>query len=432
MKAILLSLGTRGDIEPFLAIAEKLDYAGYEVICAFPLQFQKYVDEKKYRFYGLSEKFLELIEGEKAKMVLGGKGHLFQKLSALIWMIRVSQSMQKEVISEQHDLLEEEQPDIVIYNQKCLYPMVWGMKNPGKTTLLSPLPCTVHEFTGHAALGMGNDHGHFLNKLTYRFSNFFLFKTVKSSTKRYHRELGLKLSTAKIKEHILYREKMIYTISPVLFPRPADWPENAQIVGYHEKVLGSDWQPSEALKDFISQYKKIVFITFGSMTNPDPGQKTKDILAVLAKHQIPAIINTASGGLIQPHEYPGHVFFTDTIPYEWILPKMYAVVHHGGSGTTHTALKCGCTTMIIPHILDQHLWNDIISQMGLGPKGIPIKKFNAQRFESKLLEMLQKPDYKNQAEKVGERMRKEDHHNTLMDILVEHGTGNNQQVDKRT
>jgi len=80
MKAILFSLGTRGDIEPFLAIAERLRKKGHEVVCAFPVQFQKLVDETKYEFFGLSEMFLELIEGEKAKMILGGKVRLSRKI----------------------------------------------------------------------------------------------------------------------------------------------------------------------------------------------------------------------------------------------------------------------------------------------------------------------------------------------------------------
>ena len=128
MKAILFSLGSRGDIEPFLAIAERLNKNGHEVICAFPIQFRNLVDESQFKFCGLSEKFLELIEGEKAKIVLGGKGDLFQKMGALLWMIKTSQSMQKEVLFQQHDIVDSEQPDFIVYNQKCLYPVVWGFK----------------------------------------------------------------------------------------------------------------------------------------------------------------------------------------------------------------------------------------------------------------------------------------------------------------
>ena len=418
MKAILFSLGTRGDIEPFLAVAERLHKKGHEVVCAFPVQFQKLVDESKYEFYGLSEKFLELIEGEKAKIVLGGKGNIFQKIGAIIWMIKVSQSMQKEVITQQHDLIESKQPDIIVYNQKCIYPVIWGIKHPHKITLLSPLPCTIHATRNHASLGMGSDLGVFLNKFTYRFSNYFLFKTIKSSTKKYHKELGIKISSSLIKKHILRKEDMIYTISPSLFPKPSDWTDNVRIVGYHEKELTSDWKPSKELENFIDSHKKILFITFGSMTNPNPERKTKEILSVLTKHNIPAIINTASGGLVKAQEYPDHVLFLDTVPYKWILPKMYAAVHHGGSGTTHTAIKYGCASMIIPHILDQYIWNDILPELNVGPKGMSIKKFSKQRFEKGVLDLLNNKEYKEKAIEIGNELLKENYEDYLLKVIL--------------
>lgn len=419
MKAVLFSLGTRGDIEPFLAIAKMLIENGHEVLCAFPEQFKNLAGEANLPFRGLSEKFLELIEGEKSKMVLGGNGNPFRKLSALIWMMRESKVMQKEVIIQQHDIIENEKPDKVIHNQKCLYPIVWGMANPNKSIMISPIPCTVHETTEHASLGMGSNHGIFLNKMTFRFSNYFLFRSIKSSTKHYHKELGKpRISIAQIKAFLLYREKMLYTVSPSLFPRPDYWSENVQVVGYHERGRGSDGQASEELSKFIESHKNIVFITFGSMTNPEPEQKTKDILNVLVKHKIPAIINTASGGLIEPKDFPEHVFFTSNIPYEWILPKMYAVIHHGGSGTTHIALKYGCASMIVPHILDQYLWNDLISRLGVGPKGISIRKFNGKRFETKILDILKNSEYKKTAELIAVQMSKENYKNKLLDLIT--------------
>ncbi|MCP4352084.1 MAG: glycosyltransferase family 1 protein [Desulfobacterales bacterium] len=407
MKTILFSLGTRGDIEPFLAIAQRLKKQGDDVVCAFPAQFKDLVDESEYEFHGLSEKFLELIESEKAKLVLGGKGNILKKASALIWMITTSQTMQKEVIKQQHDILECVKPDRVIYNQKCLFPIVWGMKNKEKTTLLSPLPCTVHEYEDHASLGMGGDFGRFFNRLTYKFSNFFLFHAINSATKKYQKELGLKLKYSVIKQHVLKEQKMIYTISPCLFVKPNYWNENVRIVGYHERKMQSDWKPSPEIQSFAKKHDKIVFITFGSMTNPEPEEKTKIILKVLSKHNISAIINTASGGLIKPKEFPENVFFTDSLPYSWILPKVYAAIHHGGSGTVHSALKHGCASMIIPHILDQHIWSYILQKIKVGPSGFRIKKFSEIRFEKQLLKLLNTKDYKDNALKLGAKLKEE-------------------------
>lgn len=97
------------------------------------------------------------------------------------------------------------------------------------------------------------------------------------------------------------------------------------------------------------------------MINNDPTEKTKIILNILQRNGIPAIINTASGGLVEPENYDKEQFyFVNRIPYDWVFPKLYAVIHHGGSGTTHTAIKYGCASLIIPHIIDQYVWNKIV------------------------------------------------------------------------
>jgi len=89
------------------------------------------------------------------------------------------------------------------------------------------------------------------------------------------------------------------------------------------------------------------------MLNPEPEIKTKTIIEIFERNSIPAIINTASGGLVRPEKFDSQlIHFVAQIPYNWIFPKMYGVIHHGGSGTTHLALKHGCATMIIPHIID--------------------------------------------------------------------------------
>ena len=242
---------------------------------------------------------------------------------------------------------------------------------------------------------------------------------MKNATKKFQKELGLKVGVSGIKRHILKKEKMIYTISPSLFSRPSNWNDNVHVVGYHERNRGLHWKPTEQLKAFIEKNKRIVFITFGSMTNPTPEQKTSDIISVLSEHRISAIINTASGGLMQPETYPDHLFFTDNIPYEWILPKMYAVVHHGGSGTTHTSIKYGCASMIIPHILDQHVWNDILPELNVGPRGMSIKKFSAKRFEKGLLDLLYTEKYKDNAVRLGAEMNKENDEDYLLKVILE-------------
>lgn len=97
---------------------------------------------------------------------------------------------------------------------------------------------------------------------------------------------------------------------------------------------------------------------------------------------------------------------------------MYGVIHHGGSGTTHLALKNGCVSMIIPHIIDQFVFNKITYNMGVGPKGIKIGKINTKNLEPKILDLINNNDYKKKSEQINEQMDKEDFKEELYESIV--------------
>ena len=228
-----------------------------------------------------------------------------------------------------------------------------------------------------------------------------------------------KITRKQIKNALL-SNKAIYTISPSLFSRPDYWNENLKVLGYHERNKTVNWQPDKNLTDFTEKHNKILFITFGSMLNPEPEEKTKIIIDILERNKIPTIINTASGGLVRLDKFDSElIHFVSQIPYDWIFPKIYGVIHHGGSGSTHLALKYGCVTLIIPHIIDQFVWNKIIYDKGVGPKGIKIGKIATKNLEPKILELINNSSFKKKAEHVAGQMDKEDFREELYNSIVE-------------
>jgi UDP:flavonoid glycosyltransferase YjiC (YdhE family) len=228
-----------------------------------------------------------------------------------------------------------------------------------------------------------------------------------------------KITRKQIKNALL-SNKAIYTISPSLFKRPNYWNENLKVLGYHERNKTINWRPDKDLNDFLEKRHRILLITFGSMTNPEPEKKTKIILDILERNKIPAIINTASGGLIKPDKIDSElIYFVSQIPYDWILPKMYGVIHHGGAGTTHLALKYGCATMIVPHVIDQFVWNKIIHKKGIGPKGIKIGAISTKKLEQKILELINNKSFKKRAEQISLNMEQEDFKDELYRTIIE-------------
>lgn len=416
-----MSTGSRGDIEPFLAINELLMDKGHDLICAFPEEFKNLVDESNARFISLGS-FNGFLGSEEFKKFIGGKGSFFKKIPDFLRFIKKSGEENKELYPTLHRIIMEEKPDKVIFNWIATYPFIWGIKNPDKSILINPAPCYIHHVKNHTEMSFhGNNYGSFLNKLTYILSNFMWSSMWKGEYDNIDdNEKTIKKLTRKQVHNSILSSKIIYTISPSIFPRPDYWPDNAHVLGYHERVNGSDWHIDEDLKDFMAKHDKILFITFGSMPNPEPEENTKIFLDVLQKHQIPAIINTASGGLIEPAEYDADLLhFVKYVPYDWILPKVHAMVHHGGSGTTHLALKYGCASMIIPHMIDQYVWNNVVSDLGAGPKGIGISKLTKRNLEPKLLDLFQNEPYKTKAMQISEEIKKEDFREKLYKEIIE-------------
>ena len=239
-------------------------------------------------------------------------------------------------------------------------------------------------------------------------------KNLASSTKVQRKNLGIEMKQIKAN---LFRERMLYAVSPHLFPKPPDLPEHTHFIGYHERDKLMHWEPSAALKEFIQKHKKIFFITFGSMRNPKPEANSRLLLGILELLKIPTIVNVYGGGL-QKVEVDENLFhFVDRVPYEWLFPKVHAVIHHGGSGTTHMAAKYGCVQMIIPHIIDQYLWNEVVAKQELGPKGKSIRKINKTWFQKQAEAIWESEKYKKNAQDIGTVMQNEDLAEVYLDLV---------------
>ena len=411
MKVILFSIGTRGDIEPFVAIAQLLKERDCDVICVFPEQYRETVERLELSFKGFSSDIIDLMESKEAKIFFGKQGSLFKRIRLLPGMAKRSLKLAKGSLSLQHHIQMDEKPDVILYHPKCNYSVLWGMSTPCKTILVNP---TVDPLTD-----MGMNDGKFLNKLKFHVIYTMKAVSLKIASGKFKKNYsGKKIRVSLIKKAMLENEKTIYTLSSSLFSKPAYSPLNTHVVGFYERNKAIDWVPCEKLQQFIDENNNILFITFGSMFNPRPKEKTRSIVNVLVKNNIPAIINTTRYGLEEIDVQSGHIFFTNNLPYNWLFPKIYAVVHHGGCGTTHTALKYGLPSMIIPHILDQFFWEKTISNLKLGPKRISIHKFNEKDIENKLIDLYNNKDYKKNAVVISKKMQIESDKKKLHEMII--------------
>lgn len=417
MKILLTSIGTRGDVEPFLALGEKLTSYGHDIHFAFPEQFSDLVPDHR-PFYPLSAQFLELIESEAGQVVMGGKASLLIKMRSLYQLYRRGKIVNRLLVEQQYEIARQAQPDKIIHNSKCSYPSLWSLQTDREAILISSVPYFMYYVKGHAHVGFKGNLGGWLNRLTYRLANFGLLTSIGDAQKSIPGNTHF--SRQEIRQE-LFSKKLIYAISPTLFARPAYWPSHVHVSGFMDREIEPAWQPSKQLTEFVIGEQKILFLSFGSMVNRAPEELSAFIYSVLIELGIKSVVNTASGGLLplKAFKQSAYLHFEETIPYAWILQRAYAVVHHGGSGTTHLGLKYGCPTLILPHILDQFGWNTLVHRAGAGPKGVAVNELSRRKFTSLLQDLMHNPAYLTKANQLSQKMQGEAAKNSLADILFD-------------
>jgi sterol 3beta-glucosyltransferase len=206
---------------------------------------------------------------------------------------------------------------------------------------------------------------------------------------------------------LLGRGPLLYGFSPSLIPRPADWDEQVQITGYWFTDEPNDWSPPDDLVHFLERGPSPVYIGFGSMSSEQPEHLSRLVLDTLARHQRRAIISSGWAGLFAS-SLPDNVHVVDSVPHSWLFPRVAAVVHHGGAGTTAAGVRAGVPSVIVPFHGDQPFWGHLVETTGIGPKPIPRKRLTSERLANTIEEALQNEDIKRRAAQMGTRVRSED------------------------
>lgn len=142
------------------------------------------------------------------------------------------------------------------------------------------------------------------------------------------------------------------------------------------------------------------------MTNREPAELARLVVRALSLTGQRAVVLTGWGGL-SPSELPRDIFAVDWVPYDWLFPRISAVVHHGGAGTTAASLRAGLPTVIIPFILDQFFWGKRVFELGAGPRPIPRKSLQAETLATAISVATTDPGMRERASALGVRIRNE-------------------------
>lgn len=144
-------------------------------------------------------------------------------------------------------------------------------------------------------------------------------------------------------------------MSPALVPKPRDWKNNIDVVGFYFLNLATDFKPADDLAKFLADGPPPVYIGFGSVVVEDSAVMTKTIFDAVERAGLRALVSAGWGGL-GGVDVPSNIFILGNVPHDWLFEHVCAVVHHGGAGTTAIGLKKGKPTLVVPFFGDQPFW----------------------------------------------------------------------------
>ncbi|XP_071689407.1 sterol 3-beta-glucosyltransferase UGT80A2-like [Rutidosis leptorrhynchoides] len=405
LQIVILIVGTRGDVQPFIAIAKRLQEYGHRVRLATHANFKDFVLTAGLEFYPLGGDPKVL-----AEYMVKNKGFLPSGPSE----IPVQRSQMKDIIFSLLAACKEPDLDTGIpFKADAM------MANPpayGHTHVAEALKIPIHIFFTmpwtptsefpHPLSRVKQPAGY---RLSYQIVDSLIWLGIRDMINDV-RKKKLKLRPVTYLSGSQGSETDIphaYIWSPHLVPKPKDWGPKIDVVGFCFLDLASNYEPPEELVRWLKAGPKPIYIGFGSLPVQEPEKMTQTIVKALEMTGQRGIINKGWGGLGILTEPKDFIYSLDNIPHDWLFLQCSAVVHHGGAGTTAAGLKAACPTTIVPFFGDQPFWGDRVHSRGVGPPPIPVDQFTLNKLVDAIKFMLD-PKVKERAVELAKAMENED------------------------
>lgn len=246
-----------------------------------------------------------------------------------------------------------------------------------------------------------------LNHFSYRFVAALLWRSFSKATNAARTKIGL------LPGHKIWLgHPTIYGISPTLLPQPADYPENAWMCGQWIRPV-TDWTPPQPLQDFLVAGEPPIYVGFGSMVGFDQRALLQAVITAIDGRR--ALFYPGwSGSDSLP--LPPNFFVLGDTPHDWLFSRTSLVIHHGGSGTTHSAARAGVPSVVLPFAADQFFWADRLKQLGVAPDAGSAQRVTTATL-SQAISAATAPLMRERAAAIGARMKTEDGLATAVEVV---------------
>jgi sterol 3beta-glucosyltransferase len=403
MNILISTFGTRGDIQPFIALGRGLTAAGHAVIVCTAEGYRPFVEAHGLRHAPMTNDLLDLIHAAEGRAAMEGGG----KVLALIKRVK---PILRRALADEWAAARALEPDLIVYHPKALGGLHIAEKLSIPAVMALPLPFSTPTSAFPNPFLSGARLGGWFNRVTYRLMALTSAIYADVTNEFRVRTLGLP-ARGRFADPLVRTDgepvPVLYPYSPHVLPVPADFPPHVHVTGYWFLERAVDWQPPPELAHFLAAGPPPVYIGFGSMSGTDSARRARVALDALARAGQRGLLASGWGGLAAS-ELPDTVRVIDEAPHDWLFPRVAAVVHHGGAGTTAAGLRAGRPTLICPFIADQPFWGRVVHDLGAGPRFIPQKKLTVAGLAAAITTLVDDTAMRARAAALGEQIRAED------------------------
>lgn len=400
MKITMLAIGSTGDVRPYILLGKELKNRGHEITIAAFSPFRSAVENAGLMFYALSgnaEEFLHNV--------------MKPGTSAISYLPQLEKSFREvapEFVQDMSDSCDGADAMVCCFFGSVFYSIAEKHHIPCIQTHYFPMdPNGETPISAFRPQRMGK----LVNAFTYKVGYLLIGTLEKRYLSDWRKANGVSDRKPRIGPDYRIGDHtvpVLYAMSPLVMPRPLEWDDHIHMTGFWFDDTPCTWQPPEDLTAFMEEGPRPVYIGFGSMNSGNMNKTLTIVLKAVRAAKLRAVINLGWSG--QKLKSTKNVFFADYIPHDWLFPRVSAVVHHGGAGTTAAGLRYGKPTLVIPFGGDQPFWGNRVWSIGCGPKPIPRDILNLNRLTKALLDLTGNPRYVTAAQEMSER------------LVLEHGT----------
>ncbi|MBL1084382.1 glycosyltransferase family 1 protein [Streptomyces actinomycinicus] len=395
-----MTAGSRGDVAPYTGLGRRLGLAGHEVTLVTHGRFEALVAGSGLRFHALPVDPLAELQSPRGRA-------LHRSSSGAGKLLRVVELARRVVGRMTEGLLGAARGSDALLLSSSLAPLghtiAEGLRLPSLGVYLQPLAAT-REFAP-AVLG-GGSWGGPVNRLAGHGVSMAVEHVFAGTVPAVRERLGLPPLPAGAARRTRERRywPVLHGFSPLVVPRPGDWRRGLEVSGYWWPY-DTDTQLPERVRQFLDAGSPPVFVGLGSATVPDAGRLSARVVTALRRAGLRGVIQRGWGGLTADGD---DMLAIGEVPHALLFPRMAAVVHHAGAGTTAAGLRAGVPAVPVPVQFDAGFWSARLVALGVAPAVVPLRRLTVDALAPALERATRDPACRRRAEALGARIRDED------------------------